>query len=55
MKTISDSDWAALKRDIAAISGLRRHVMTKGEANALSRLDRLRRKMERKDRKECPQ
>ena len=52
MKAISDYDWAALKRDIAAISGLRRHGLTNREDNALSRLARLKRKMDRKDRKD---
>ena len=55
MKAISDYDWAALKRDIAAISGLRRQGLTNREDNALSRLARLKRKMDRKDRKAIPQ
>ena len=49
MKTISDSDWDALKRDILTLLKLRRMKLTNREDNALSRLDRLKRKMDRKD------
>lgn len=49
MKTISDSDWDALKRDILTLMKLRRMKLTNREDNALSRLDRLKRKMDRKD------
>ena len=52
MKTISDSDWDALKRDIESISGLPRKGVTNRQFNALSRLARLKRKMDRKDRKD---
>ena len=55
MKTISDSDWDALKRDIEAVSGLPRKGITNRQFNALSRLARLKRKMDRKDRKDIPQ
>jgi len=49
MRSISESDWDALKRDIGDLCGLSRVKMTKREANALSRLARLKRKMDRKD------
>lgn len=49
MKAISDSDWDALKRDIESISGLPRRGITNRQFNALSRLARLKRKMDRKD------
>ena len=55
MRSISESDWDALKRDIGDLCGLSRVKMTTREANALSRLARLKRKMDRKDRKDIPQ
>ena len=45
MKAVRDFNWAALKRDRAAISDLRRQGLTNREDNALSRLARLKRKI----------
>lgn len=49
MKAMSDTDWGALKRDIESLASLHRMKLTRRERNALLRLGRLKRKMDRKD------
>ena len=49
MKAMSDSDWGTLKRDIESLASLHRMELTRRERNALLRLRRLKRKMDRKD------
>lgn len=54
MKAMSDTDWGALKRDIESLASLHRMELTRHERNALLRLGRLKRKMDRKDKaREC--